>query len=122
MPYGRAGVLSVLAAVIALSPPARAQSVISAHSGVIYYFEGAVYLGDQRLEPHLDMGGQPADHGVLERQLLADRRQRVADQCQLERGHRGGGDHQRDGLQRQLQRFERHAHGVLRERHALPLD
>jgi hypothetical protein len=27
--------------------------VISAHSGVIYYFEGNVYLGDQHLESHL---------------------------------------------------------------------
>jgi hypothetical protein len=27
--------------------------VVSTHSGVIYFFEGAVYLGDQRLEPHL---------------------------------------------------------------------
>lgn len=44
---------STLAAVIALALPANAQSVISTHSGVIYFFEGAVYLGDQALESHL---------------------------------------------------------------------
>ena len=42
-----------LAAVIALALPAGAQSVISTHSGVIHFFEGAVYLGDQLLEPRL---------------------------------------------------------------------
>src|SRR6202167_837891 len=51
--YGRACTLSGLAAVIALLLPAGAQSVISTHSGVIHYFEGAVYLGDQSLESHL---------------------------------------------------------------------
>jgi hypothetical protein len=44
---------STLAAVIALALPANAQSVISTHSGVIYFFEGEVYLGDQSLESHL---------------------------------------------------------------------
>src|ERR1700722_7230149 len=53
MPYGRVCVLSALAAVIVAAVPAGAQSVVSTHSGVIYFFEGAVYLGDQRLEPHL---------------------------------------------------------------------
>lgn len=43
---------SRLAAIIALALPANAQSVISTHSGVIHFFEGAVYLGDQRLESH----------------------------------------------------------------------
>jgi len=42
-----------LAAVIALALPAGAQSVISTHSGVIHFFEGTVYLGDQALESHL---------------------------------------------------------------------
>ena len=41
---------STLAAVAGLALPANAQSVISTHSGVIYFFEGAVYLGDQPLE------------------------------------------------------------------------
>ncbi len=40
-------------AVAALAIPANAQSVVSTHSGVIHFFEGAVYLGDQRLESHL---------------------------------------------------------------------
>jgi hypothetical protein len=53
MPYGRLWVLSTLAAVLVAPVPAGAQSVVSTHSGVIYFFEGAVYLGDQRLEPHL---------------------------------------------------------------------
>lgn len=42
-----------LAAFLALTLPAGAQSVISTRSGVIHYFEGAVYLGDQPLESHL---------------------------------------------------------------------
>jgi hypothetical protein len=46
-------VFSALAAVIALTVSANAQSVVSTHSGVIYFFEGTVYLGDQALESHL---------------------------------------------------------------------
>jgi hypothetical protein len=42
-----------LLAVIALTVCAFAQSVISTHSGLIYYFDGSVYLGDQPLESHL---------------------------------------------------------------------
>jgi hypothetical protein len=45
---------TTLAAVAALALPANAQSVISTHSGTIYFFEGAVYLGDQ-------LGGQLGD-------------------------------------------------------------
>ena len=44
---------SIWAAVIAVALPASAQSVISTHSGVIHFFEGAVYLGDRPLESHL---------------------------------------------------------------------
>lgn len=44
---------STLLAVIALAVPAIGQSVISTHSGVIYYFDGSVYLDNQLLEPHL---------------------------------------------------------------------
>ena len=44
---------SLLAVAIALALPADAQSVISAHSGVIHFFEGAVYLGSETLEAHL---------------------------------------------------------------------
>jgi len=40
-------------AMLALALPAAGQSVISTHAGVIYYFDGSVYLGDQPLEPHL---------------------------------------------------------------------
>jgi hypothetical protein len=53
MPKGRVLALATLAAFLALAIPAGAQSVISTHSGVIHFFEGAVYLGDQPLESHL---------------------------------------------------------------------
>ena len=53
MSYGRACALSTLAAVIAMALPARAQSVISTHSGLIHFFDGAVYLDDHPLESHL---------------------------------------------------------------------
>jgi hypothetical protein len=52
MSPGRASTLSTLAAFFAVLVPAGAQSVISTHSGLIHYFEGAVYLGDQSLESH----------------------------------------------------------------------
>ena len=52
MSPGRTSTLSRLAAFIAALLPAGAQSVISTHSGLIHYFEGAVYLGDQSLESH----------------------------------------------------------------------
>jgi hypothetical protein len=48
-----ARVFSTLVAVILLVLPASAQSVISTHSGVIHFFEGAVFLGDRPLESHL---------------------------------------------------------------------
>jgi hypothetical protein len=41
---------STLAAVAGVALSANAQSVISTHSGVIYFSEGAVYVGDQPLE------------------------------------------------------------------------
>jgi hypothetical protein len=43
---------STLAMVTALALPAAGQSVISARSGVVHFFEGSVYLRDQPLEPH----------------------------------------------------------------------
>ena len=46
--------VSTLAAVAGLALPVNAQSVISTHSGVIYFFEGSVYLGDQ-------LGDQPLE-------------------------------------------------------------
>src|ERR1700730_11422870 len=53
MPYGRAYAFSSLALVTVLAFPANPQSVISTRSGVIHFFEGAVYLGEAPLEPHL---------------------------------------------------------------------
>jgi hypothetical protein len=41
---------SILA--MALAPVGLAQSVISTHAGLIHFFEGPVYLGDQPLESH----------------------------------------------------------------------
>src|SRR5579883_756393 len=49
-------VLSVLAAFIAIGAPgvpAFAQSVISTHSGVVYYFDGIVSVDNQPLQSHL---------------------------------------------------------------------
>lgn len=53
MPSRRLQVLSALAFAAAAALPAGAQSVISARSGVVHYFEGSVYVNDQLLEPHL---------------------------------------------------------------------
>jgi hypothetical protein len=53
MSYGRAYVFSALAALTALAFPANGQSVIATRSGVVHFFEGAVYLNDKPLEPHL---------------------------------------------------------------------
>ena len=44
--------LTLLAAV-ALAIPAMGQSVISTHSGLIYYFDGAAYVDNQPLESHM---------------------------------------------------------------------
>ena len=49
---GRAGTLWFLVVLTALTVPANCQSVVSTHSGVVHYFEGSVYMGDQRLESH----------------------------------------------------------------------
>jgi hypothetical protein len=43
-------VASSLLAVLAVSLPVSGQSVISTHSGVVYFFEGSVLIGDQPLE------------------------------------------------------------------------
>jgi hypothetical protein len=53
MLHGRGFAFLVLAIVPALAVLADGQSVISTHAGVIHFFEGAVYLGDQPLESHL---------------------------------------------------------------------
>jgi hypothetical protein len=53
MSSGRACTLSNLALFAAALLPVGAQSVISTHSGLIHFFEGEVYLGDQSLESHL---------------------------------------------------------------------
>ena len=53
MSYLRAKAVFAFAGLAALAIPAGAQSVISTHSGVIHFFEGAVFLNDQPLEARL---------------------------------------------------------------------
>jgi hypothetical protein len=52
MSYGPVYAFSTLALVTVLALPADGQSVISTRSGVIHFFEGAVYLADVPMEPH----------------------------------------------------------------------
>src|SRR5215472_14285700 len=52
MVWGCASAFRALSVVAVLALAAVGQSVISTHSGVIHFFEGAVYLGDQPLESH----------------------------------------------------------------------
>jgi hypothetical protein len=42
------GVLLVMEVMVGF--PARGQSVVSTHSGLVYFFEGTVFIGDQQLE------------------------------------------------------------------------
>lgn len=45
-------IFAVVSTAVFTVVPANGQAVISTHSGVVHYFEGAVYLDDQPLEPH----------------------------------------------------------------------
>jgi len=58
MSSSRPYVFSALAAVMTLALPLEAQSIVSTHSGVIHFFEGAVYLDGQPVESRL--GRYPA--------------------------------------------------------------
>jgi len=49
----RVYVFLMLAVAAALALPARGQVIISARSGVVHFFEGAVYVADQPLQSHL---------------------------------------------------------------------
>src|SRR5579863_3505776 len=42
--------LASLVLALAVGYPARGQSIVSTHSGVVYFFEGSAFIGDQRLE------------------------------------------------------------------------
>src|SRR5579863_5904011 len=53
MSYHRACSFSTLAVATVLALPCDGQSVISARSGVVHFFEGTVYLGGELLQPHL---------------------------------------------------------------------
>jgi hypothetical protein len=50
--WSRSLAFSTVAVVAVLTLPANSQSVISTRSGVVHFFEGAVYLDNQPLEPH----------------------------------------------------------------------
>lgn len=50
MIHARVSVLQLLVLALAAEFPAWGQSVVSTHSGVIYFFEGSVFVGDQQLE------------------------------------------------------------------------
>lgn len=52
MSYGRVCAFWTFAVVTVLTLPAVGQSVISTHSGIVYFCEGNVYLDDQLLESH----------------------------------------------------------------------
>jgi hypothetical protein len=49
---GRASVFWTVAVATVLTLPADGQLVISTHSGIVHFFEGAVYLDGQALESH----------------------------------------------------------------------
>src|SRR5579883_2972063 len=70
--------------------PAFGQSVISTHSGVVYFFEGSVFLGDQPLQqkfgkfPDIGEGGQlRTEHGRAEVLLTPGVMLRVAENSSI---------------------------------------
>jgi hypothetical protein len=66
MPGGAAGkVLTIVPVLCMLGTGSAAQSVIAARSGVIHFFEGTVYLGDQLLERQLGRFPMLPDGGEL---------------------------------------------------------
>jgi hypothetical protein len=60
----RVAVLPLFALALAACLPASAQSVISTHSGVLYFFEGSVFIGDEQVQqkfgkfPAIGEGGE----------------------------------------------------------------
>jgi FecR protein len=50
MVYPRIVVFSLFVLAVAAPFPASAQSVVSTHSGVLYFFDGSVFIGNERLE------------------------------------------------------------------------
>jgi hypothetical protein len=59
MLYGRSCAFLTLVVLTLLTVPAGGQSVISTHSGVVHFFEGAVYVGEQPLESHPGFSSVP---------------------------------------------------------------
>jgi hypothetical protein len=64
MIHPRMAVLPLLALALAARVPASAQSVISTRSGVLYFFEGSVFIGDEQVQqkfgkfPAIGEGGE----------------------------------------------------------------
>jgi hypothetical protein len=48
-----------LLSALASGLPAFSQSVVSTHSGVVYFFEGSAFLGDQPLEQRFGRSSDP---------------------------------------------------------------
>ena len=63
--YGRACAFLTLAVVTVVTVPANGQSVISTRSGIVHFFEGTVYLGDQPLQSHLGKFSSVPEGGEL---------------------------------------------------------
>src|SRR5579883_695875 len=62
--HARVGLLPIFSLSFLPWTSALAQSVVPTHSGLVYFFEGSVYMGDQRLEqkfgrfPDIGEGGE----------------------------------------------------------------
>lgn len=63
--------LAVLAAagLALVSVPARAQSIISARSGMVHYVDGDVYVADQKIEPKFGNFPEVKENSVLRTEL-----------------------------------------------------
>src|SRR5215469_10180226 len=62
---GRASAFWTVAVVTMLTLPADGQLVISTRSGIVHFFDGAVYLDDQPLESHPGKFSSMPNNGVL---------------------------------------------------------
>jgi hypothetical protein len=63
--YGRASAFWTVAVVTVLTLSADSQLVISTRSGIVHFFQGAVYLNDQPLESHPGKFSTVPNGGVL---------------------------------------------------------
>ena len=65
MIHSRLVLLPVFYFTFAVCYPASAQSVVSTHSGVVYFFDGDVYMGDQQLAQRFGRFPEIAEGGEL---------------------------------------------------------